>query len=151
MYRKDFPKLYFFYGSKKEGKKSLTYGEYCNYGNTIKIWCGPHTNFNDLASTMLHEYSHYLQFWPWYTRYKNMYTYETNPYELEARESKTKSISLRRDFLMKQKAKNYQNEHDRISNALHSNLVQDTTKKDIQDRIGKLQKLGASAVNNIKD
>ena len=71
--------------------------------------------------------------------------------ELEARESKTKSISLRRDFLMKQKAKNYQNEHDRISNALHSNLVQDTTKTDIQDRIGKLQKLGASAVNNIKD
>ena len=71
--------------------------------------------------------------------------------ELEARESKTKSISLRRDFLMKQKAKNYQNEYDRISNALHSNLVQDTTKKDIQDRIGKLQKLGASAVNNIKD
>ena len=71
--------------------------------------------------------------------------------ELEARESKTKSISLRRDFLMKQKAKNYQNEHDRISNALHSNLVQDTTQKDIQDRIGKLQKLGASDVNNIKD
>ena len=71
--------------------------------------------------------------------------------ELEARESKTKSISLRRDFLMKQKAKNYPNEHDRISNALHSNLVQDTTKQDIQDRIGKLQKLGASAVNNIKD
>ena len=71
--------------------------------------------------------------------------------ELEARESKTKWISLRRDFLMKQKAKNYQNDHDRISNALHSNLVQDTTKKDIQDRIGKLQKLGASAVNNIKD
>jgi len=71
--------------------------------------------------------------------------------ELEARESKTKSISLRRDFLMKQKAKNYQNEHNRISNALHSNLVKDTTKKDIQDRIGKLRKLGASAVNNIKD
>ena len=71
--------------------------------------------------------------------------------ELEARESKTKSISLRRDFLMKQKAKHYQNEHDGISNALHSNLLQDTTKKDIQDRIGKLQKLGASAVNNIKD
>ena len=71
--------------------------------------------------------------------------------ELEARESKTKSISLRRDFLMKQKAENYQNEHDRISNAFHSNLVQDTTKKYIQDRIGKLQKLRASAVNNIKD
>ena len=71
--------------------------------------------------------------------------------ELKARESKTKPISLRRDFLMKQEPKNYQNEHDWISNALHSNLVQDTTKKDIQDRIGKLQKLGASAVNNIKD
>ena len=85
-YRKDFPKLYFFYGSKREGKKSLTYGEYYNDGNVIKIWCGPHTDFKELASTMLHEYAHYLQFWPWYTRYKNMYSYETNPYEIEAKE-----------------------------------------------------------------
>lgn len=86
-YKKDYPKLHFFYGSKREGKKSLTYGEYYNDGNLIKIWCGPHTDFNDLASTMLHEYSHYLQFWPWYTRYKNTYSYETNPYEIEAKES----------------------------------------------------------------
>lgn len=85
-YKKDFPKLYFFYGSKREGKKSLTYGEYYNDGNVIKIWCGPHTDFKELASTMLHEYAHYLQFWPWYTRYKNMYSYETNPYEIEAKE-----------------------------------------------------------------
>jgi hypothetical protein len=86
-YKKDFPKVYFFYGSKRESKKNLTFGEYYNDGNTIKIWCGPHTDFNELASTMLHEYEHYLQFWPWYTRYKNMYSYEDNPYEIEAKES----------------------------------------------------------------
>ena len=86
-YKKDFPKMYFFYGSKREGKKNLTFGEYYNDGNTINIWCGPHTDFDDLASTMLHEYEHYLQFWPWYTRYKNMYSYEDNPYEIEAKES----------------------------------------------------------------
>lgn len=86
-YKKDIPKLYFFHGSKREGKKSLTYGEYYNEGNIIKIWCGPHIDFNEMAATMLHEYSHYLQFWPWYTRYKNMYSYEKNPYEIEARKS----------------------------------------------------------------
>lgn len=93
-YRKDIPKLYFFYGAKKEGKKNLTYGEYYNEGNIIKIWGGPHINFNDLASTMLHEYAHYLQFWPWYTRYQNTHSYETNPYELEAREFESLAPSL---------------------------------------------------------
>ena len=43
---------------------------------------------------MLHEYSHYLQFWPWYTRYKNMYSYETNPYEIEAKESEKLAPNL---------------------------------------------------------
>jgi hypothetical protein len=34
--------------------------------------------------------------------------------ELEARETKTKSIALRRNFLMRQKSKHYQHEHDRM-------------------------------------
>lgn len=93
-YKKDFPELYFFYGSKRERNKNLTFGEYYNEGNTIKIWCGPHIDFKDLASTMLHEYEHYLQFWPWYTRYKNMYSYENNPYEIRAKESEKLAPSL---------------------------------------------------------
>jgi len=93
-YKKDFPELYFFYGSKRERNKNLTFGEYSNEGNTIKIWCGPHTDFKDLASTMLHEYEHYLQFWPWYTRYKSMYSYENNPYEIRAKESEKLAQSL---------------------------------------------------------
>ncbi len=107
-YKKDFPKMYFFYGSKKESKKNLTFGEYYNDGNTIKIWCGPHTDFNELASTMLHEYSHYLQFWPWYTRYKNMYSYEDNPYEIEAKESESLAPELTKlvsDSLWKEEIK----------------------------------------------
>lgn len=35
---------------------------------------------------MLHEYAHYLQFWPWYTRYQNRYPYKLNPYEIQAKE-----------------------------------------------------------------
>jgi len=83
-YKKDYPNLYFLSGTKREGEKSLTFGEYYNDENVIKIWCGPHTDFKNLASTMLHEYEHYLQFWPWYTRYKNTHSYENNPYEIEA-------------------------------------------------------------------
>jgi hypothetical protein len=93
-YKEDFPKLYFFYGSKRERNKKTTYGEYYNDRNIIKIWGGPHMNFNELASTMLHEYAHYLQFWPWYTRYKNMYSYETNPYEIEANQFESLAPSL---------------------------------------------------------
>lgn len=51
-------------------------------------------NFNELASTMLHEYAHYLQFWPWYTRYRNTYSYETNPYEIEAKKFESLAPSL---------------------------------------------------------
>jgi hypothetical protein len=93
-YKEDFPKLYFFYGSKRGVKKELIYGEYYNDDNIIKIWAGPHVNFNALASTMLHEYAHYLQFWPWYTRYRNTYSYETNPYEIEAKKFESLAPSL---------------------------------------------------------
>ena len=86
-YNKDIPTLKIFSGSKSKRSKTETFGEYYHSENAIEIWCGPHIDFEDLASTILHEYSHYLQFWPWYTRYRSMYTYEKNPYEIEAKES----------------------------------------------------------------
>jgi len=86
-YNKGIPNLIVFRGSKSRRSNIETFGEYYHNDNVIKIWCGPHINFSDFASTILHEYSHYLQFWPWYTRYRKMYTYEKNPYEIEAKES----------------------------------------------------------------
>ena len=47
-----------------------------------------------MAPKGLHEYAHYLQFWPWYTRYRNTYSYETNPYEIEAKKFESLAPSL---------------------------------------------------------
>ena len=65
--------------------------------------------------------------------------------QLDARETKTKSIALRRNFLMRQKIGNYQNEHDRTRHILHNNLVPHTSKEKIKSRVAELEKLGASA------
>ena len=81
-YKKDFPVIYFF----KSNKKNTNYGEYYNHSNTIKIWWKDHGGLGELARTVVHEYAHYLQFWPWYNRYKALYGYENNPYEIQARE-----------------------------------------------------------------
>ena len=71
--------------------------------------------------------------------------------QLDARETKTKSIALRRNFLMRQKIGNYQNEHDRIAHVMNNNLVPNTTKDKIKSRVAELEKLGASAFVGIKD
>jgi hypothetical protein len=94
-YKKDLPELYFYKGDNKgDNQKSVTFGEYYNQENAIKIWCGPHLDFKDMASTLLHEYKHHLQFWPWYTRYKSMYSYDKNPYEIEAKEAESLAPDL---------------------------------------------------------
>ena len=71
--------------------------------------------------------------------------------QLDARETQTKSIYLRRQFLNRQKVKNYQHEHDRIAGILRTSLVPDTTKGQLQDRVSYLQSLGAKAVAGIED
>jgi hypothetical protein len=71
--------------------------------------------------------------------------------ELEARQTLVSSISLRRQFLKRQKIANYQNEHDRIANIMNTNLVSNTTKMQLQQRVRNLQQLGAMAVSGIED
>ena len=95
-YKRDFPRVLFF----KNNKKNRNYGEYTNYDNTIKIWWKEHEDLKELASTMLHEYAHYLQFWPWYVRYKSKYKYDQNPYEIQAKNMEKMApliVSLTRD------------------------------------------------------
>jgi len=78
-YKKDIPCLVI-----SRGENGNKIGEYCYAQNQISIWIGPHLDFKELASTIAHEYEHYLQFPSWYFRYKKMYEYKDNPYEIEA-------------------------------------------------------------------
>ena len=86
-YKKGLPDLRFVPGSIKDPKGLLKVGEYNRYKNSVFIWWEKHTDSKDITSTLLHEYTHYLQFWPWYIRYSNTHKYKENPYEIEANES----------------------------------------------------------------
>jgi len=77
-YGKDIPKLILI-----SGKENKNFGEYAN-DNTITIWWQMNSGMGDFASTLLHEYAHYLQYWPWYIRYEKTHSYEDNPYEIQA-------------------------------------------------------------------
>jgi hypothetical protein len=86
-YKKGLPQLRFISGSIKDPKGLLKVGEYNRHKNSVSIWWEKHTNSRDITSTLLHEYTHYLQFWPWYIRYSNTHQYKENPYEIEATKS----------------------------------------------------------------
>jgi hypothetical protein len=70
-----------------EPKGTYKVAEYCFETNQVTVWWKKHSHFKELTSSLLHEYTHYLQFWPWYSRYANIHKYVKNPYEIEARES----------------------------------------------------------------
>ena len=60
-------------------------GEFVGDNNEIIIYPNAIDNMNDFISTVIHEYSHYLQRLSWYTRYINMgYEGVNNPYEMIA-------------------------------------------------------------------
>jgi hypothetical protein len=66
-------------------------GEYDGSDNTIIIYSKYIDNIDDLISTVIHEYTHYLQSPGWYTRYANtLNKNDDHPYESQA-ESVAKS------------------------------------------------------------
>jgi hypothetical protein len=81
-YKKDLPKLVLL-----PDINGRVIGEYGNDENEIRIWLKPHSDFKEMTKTLLHEYTHYLQYSPWYYRYQKMYEYDKNPYEIEANKS----------------------------------------------------------------
>ena len=54
--------------------------------NEILVRIQGHRTIYNLATTIIHEYIHYLQptHGNWYERYDSMYGYDDNPYEIEA-------------------------------------------------------------------
>ena len=75
-------------------------GEFISDNNEIIIYPNAIDNINDFISTVIHEYTHYMQSPTWYTRYANRKTEltveefadyllrgdPTHPYEIEADE-----------------------------------------------------------------
>jgi hypothetical protein len=58
-------------------------------------------------------------------------------------------VKFRHNALKKQRKHNYQLEYDRIRSVLGQNLVPNTTRSMIQNRMKDLEELGARAVNKL--
>lgn len=89
-YKKDIPFLVLI----TKPNQTQTIGKYIYEDNSIHVWFESHYDFKELTSTLLHEYTHYLQFWPWYTRYESIYSYKDNPYEIQANLAESEAPDL---------------------------------------------------------
>ena len=69
--------------------------------------------------------------------------------QLDARDTKIRSINLRKEWLQRQTANNYQLEYDRIRNTMSHSVVPNTTVDMMKRRMKRLEDLGAQAVDGI--
>ena len=81
---------------------------------------------------------------------KRLAYYKHLKQQLEARETKISSINLRRQWLQRQTANNYQQEYDRIKNTMSHSVVPNTTVDMMRQRMKRLEELGAQAVDGIQ-
>lgn len=66
------------------------YGIYCFYRNEIIIYVNNCDTIHDIVSTVIHEYTHYLQSRTKYKEYEDNYYYSHNPYERQAKRNEGK-------------------------------------------------------------
>ena len=79
---------------KRKIKNSIVFGNYCFYRNRITIYL-PHCNTaEEIVSTTIHEYTHYLQSRLRYKYYEQYHYYSTHPYEREARRNEEKYTQI---------------------------------------------------------
>lgn len=79
---------------KRTIKKYPVYGNYCFWRNKITLHEPTCNTIKDVVSTIIHEYTHYLQSRPKYQEYQRKYYYSANPYEREARRNEEKYTSI---------------------------------------------------------
>lgn len=75
-------------------KQCEVFGNYCFYRNKMTIHSETCVTLNDIVSTVIHEYTHYLQSRNKYKDYQSRYYYSANPYEREAKRNEEKYTSL---------------------------------------------------------
>lgn len=66
-------------------KTDIAYGSYCFYRNSITIYLPNNKTIFDIVSTVIHEYTHYLQSRLKYREYEKTRFYSQNPLERSAR------------------------------------------------------------------
>ena len=81
---------------------------------------------------------------------KQLAYYKHVKQQLEARETKISSLNLRKQWLQRQTANNYQLEYDRIRNTMSHSTVPNTTIDMMKQRMKRLKELGAQAVDGIQ-
>ena len=79
---------------KRTLKGHMVYGNYCFYRNKMTIHEPACETLYDVVSTVIHEYTHYLQSRNMYKHYEKNYYYSTNPYEREARRNEQKFTKI---------------------------------------------------------
>ncbi len=75
-------------------KKAIVFGNYCFWRNEMTLYLGNCDTAYDVVSTIIHEYTHYLQSRPRYQDYQKNYYYSTNPYEREAKRNEEKYTEI---------------------------------------------------------
>lgn len=75
-------------------KRIPIFGCYCNYRNRITIYEPKCKKLSEVVSTVIHEYTHYLQSSYQYEIYEKKYPYSKNPYEIEAVKNERKYTKI---------------------------------------------------------
>ena len=79
----------------------------------------------------------------------NLAYYKRVQKEIDAHKTKASLITLRRQWLEKQKINNYQNEYDRVRSVLNNSITGVLTNDVLNKRKGDLEKLGARMIDQI--
>ena len=67
----------------------------------------------------------------------------------DAFQNRTKSLSLRKEILEKQRKRNYQSEYDRIRNHAENSATPALTRNHLTSRVAHLKSLGAKALDTM--
>jgi uncharacterized protein YjaZ len=75
-------------------KNCIVYGNYCFYRNRMTIYLPNNKTIHDIVSTVIHEYTHYLQVRRRYREYEISVFYSQNPFEKQAKRNEEKYTKM---------------------------------------------------------
>lgn len=78
----------------RNSKNDIVFGRYCFWKNTITIYAPNCKTIEQIVSTIIHEYTHYLQSRTKYKKYEKTHYYSTHPLERSAFRNEEKYTKL---------------------------------------------------------
>ncbi len=88
-------KLLFRFSERKRKMDNFdVFGNYCFYRNEIIIYLPNNNTIHDIISTVIHEYTHYLQVRRKYREYEITRYYSQNPLERQAKRNEEKYTNI---------------------------------------------------------